>query len=320
MSELLDLPHEIVEDILKIVVGTAVGAEPNDSDGAPKEAIKPTDAVEGVMLLLKLRSTCAPFRSLLDQRSKLVLRRHGVSTWEQLVLAVALKSCEMADGGNRIGFEFASIALAGDDGEGSDVAGSRSRIGVYAAILKRHKRASVTVEAHCGPTAPPSIAHAYSLERANLVVNELTRHGISRSRITPVGHGKRVSASSALRESAHPNAASARSGFGWAEIFVQLDGLEQPRRPDFYSAAQPPGGGGGGAASCASGGLALLLRVRAGRAGAAASSAAPDDSDDDDDDDDDDENGQGGGGGGGDAAAAGQADEGRRRFQQCVIC
>lgn len=307
MSALLELPHEIVEDILQIVVGITVCGHPNDD--SKEEAGRPTDAVEGVMLLLKLRSTCAPFRSMLEQRSKLMLRRHGVSTLEQLAVAVALAPCEMEDGGNRVGFEFASIALAGDDGEGSDVTGSRSRISTYAAILRRHKRANVSVEAHCGPTAPPSIAHAYSMERANLVVSELARHGISRSRITPIGHGKRVSASSALRESEHPNAASAKSGFGWAEIFVKLDGIELPRRPDFYVAAQPQNGS--SAAACASGGLALLLRARAGRAGAA-SSAAPDDSDEEEV--------------GGDAtddvsgAGADQADEGRRRFQQCVIC
>ena len=55
MSALLDLPHEIVEDILRIVVGSAVGVEPNNSDGVPEEGpIKHADAVEGVMLLLKL--------------------------------------------------------------------------------------------------------------------------------------------------------------------------------------------------------------------------------------------------------------------------
>ena len=46
-------------------------------------------------------------------------------------------------------------------------------------------------------------------------------------------------ARSAQRVASTPNAASARSGFGWAEIFVALDGVELPARPDFYDIPRP---------------------------------------------------------------------------------
>ena len=32
----------------------------------------------------------------------------------------------------------------------------------------------------------------------------------------------------------HPNASSAKQGFGWAEVYFHLHGLELPPRPEFY--------------------------------------------------------------------------------------
>jgi len=161
----------------------------------------------------------------------------------------------MDDGGNRLGFQFAAVSLAGEDGTGSDVTGTRARIATFAAVLMRHPRLHCTVEAHCGPTAPPSIAFSYSLERAELIIAELMRHGVGRERITPVGHGKRISASVAMLRSTHPNARSARHGNGWAELFLHFPAtqaascMELPRRPD-YSPPVPPEKG---AASCLGG-------------------------------------------------------------------
>ena len=63
----------------------------------------------------------------------------------------------------------------------------------------------------------------------------LENEGVERSRLFVFGHGKSLSASAAVLEhSTHPNAAPARSGYGWAEIFIDLDGVELPARPDYY--------------------------------------------------------------------------------------
>jgi len=157
-----------------------------------------------------------------------LLEHFGVCTWEELAIVLALKSCEMTDGGNRICFTFASVQIAWESH------GTRERLDTYSRILHRHPRALAVVEAHCGPGAPPEIAHAYSLERADLVVHALQRRGVSAARVSQIGHGKRVSASSAVLRSNHPNAKSAQSGYGWAEIFVHINSLEVPARPDFY--------------------------------------------------------------------------------------
>jgi len=163
-----------------------------------------------------------------------LLEAKGVHSWEHLAILVALKACEDTDGGNRIGFQFASFDIASEDGGGSDVKGSMQRVATYAAILRQHERAKAVIEAHTGPTAPTGIAHAYSVQRAKLITAELARLGVMRERITPIGNGKQISASRAVRSSVHPNAGSAARGYGWAEIFLHIDGVELPPRPDYY--------------------------------------------------------------------------------------
>ena len=79
------------------------------------------------------------------------------------------------------------------------------------------------------------------MERCRVVSSELVCAGAPAERIVLVSHGRKVAASTALHHtSSHPNANSAKAGYGWAEMFIQIDGLEMPARPDFYSAA---GGG-----------------------------------------------------------------------------
>ena len=89
--------------------------------------------------------------------------------------------------------------------------------------------------------APTSIAPMYSQKRAHIVVAELQRAGVDKARVSTVGHGKRVSTSAALRRSSHPNSSSAKKGFGWAEVFVHLDGAELPPRPDYYQGGRSVG-------------------------------------------------------------------------------
>lgn len=241
-SHLSMLPPEMLEEIVQQLIPHS-----------------PID-IATVIDLARTRTICLTLKGIIDRlkerphHTATIRERYGVTRWEHVAIAVALKEAEIKnDGGMRIGFKFASMDLDDDEEDeednegpqGSRVPGSRPRIGVFAAILERHPRATARVDAHTGPTCPSHIAQFYSAERAEVVVHELAQcHGISRGRLTAVGHGKRLSASPAVLEhSTHPNAASARSGYGWAEVFISIDGIQLPARPDFYDAAslaEPP--------------------------------------------------------------------------------
>ena len=94
------------------------------------------------------------------------------------------------DSGNRCGFVYASVSLDEEDGRDSEVTGTRSRIAGFANLVKRHPLASLHIDAHCGTGAPGSIAHAYSLRRAQLVADQAISNGVEHTRITCKGHGK----------------------------------------------------------------------------------------------------------------------------------
>lgn len=242
-SHLMLLPHELLEEVVLQML------PPGHLERATVIALARVRAVnitlQGIISRLKER----------PHHSATIQERYGVTKWEHVAIAVALKAAEIADdGGIRVGFKFASMELDDDDldnrndnpvSQVSQVPGSRARIAVFGEILRRHPRATARVEAHTGPTCPNQVAFHYSTERAEMVARELAEgHLISRGRLTAVGHGKRLSASRAvLMHSTHPNAGSARSGYGWAEIFISIDGIELPARPDFYDAAshgEPP--------------------------------------------------------------------------------
>ena len=225
--ELLELPTELLEHILR----------PHALLACKDESMPHETIMREIVVLLRLLATCTSIRAVLKPDAAKLLATFGVSSFEALAVALALKAVQMPCGGNRIGFEFASVALAPDTGRGSDVLGSHKRLAVYAQILQRHPRARAVIDAHCGPTAPRAIATQYSVQRGELVVSELAKRGVDRSRLAVAGHGRRVSASDALQESEHPNTGSARRGYGWAEVFVTIDGTELPARPDYYSAA-----------------------------------------------------------------------------------
>ena len=177
MMELMDLPAELVALVIP-----GLGEE-----------------LEIVSHLAGLRLTCTCFRSHLERSAAWYFQQYQVASWEQLAVAIALDACALKDGGNRVGFRFASIAVALDADDDSDVRGSQMRIRQYATILKRHPRASALVDAHTGPTAPPAVAQRYSKMRARLVVDELKQHGVSGDRLTARGHGKKIAASAAAQ-------------------------------------------------------------------------------------------------------------------------
>jgi hypothetical protein len=195
--------------------------------------------VHSLMRALVLRGTCKALRQLLmnggtASNAEALLEQYGVASMEHLAIAMCIRACNMSDGGNRIGFQYASTEIDDELGESSGVPNSRARIQAFAAILKRHPRATAKIEAHCGPAAPPRIAVLYSEERARKVMHELATSSVACDRVALIGHGKTVTTSTAMQLSRHPNSASARSGYGWVEIFIQIDGLELPARPDYY--------------------------------------------------------------------------------------
>ena len=134
--------------------------------------------VNAVIALARARAVCQDLKTMVAGCSSTLQEREGVTTWEALAIAVALKQAEIEnDGGIRIGFQFASMELADEvphlpDRRRFQVRGSRERISVFAAILNRHRRATAKIHAHTGPTCPSSIAFRYSAERAEVVARE----------------------------------------------------------------------------------------------------------------------------------------------------
>lgn len=148
---------------------------------------------------------------------------------------------------NRVGFNFASLALdeyvhRPDEGEPS-LGGTQSRIRNVSQMLLKYPMLRVHIDAHVGLSAPCMIAQPYSEERASLVAFELEALGVPSERITTSGWGKTVT--EVALTSAHPNSASAKSGYGWAEMFFILDAPHSerqrvlPPRPDYYADIPP---------------------------------------------------------------------------------
>ena len=146
---------------------------------------------------------------------------------------------------NRIGFQFASLTVGSEDGEDSSIAGSRARLAAVAKLLEEHPDARVLIEGHVGITAPPELAQSFSEHRAHVIASILAEEfAVCPQRLLARGWGSTIS--EAAQASTHPNADTAKQGFGWAELFLVLtpchtdDVLFFPERPDYYSIAPPP--------------------------------------------------------------------------------
>ena len=104
-------------------------------------------------------------------------------------------------------------------GSDSTVAHSLDRIAKVARILHSYPDLRVMIEGHVHTSAPPEIAQSYSEYRANFVAAILEEeHGICPGRVETRGWG--LHAAQAALSSEHPNARSAKAGYGWVEIFV----------------------------------------------------------------------------------------------------
>ena len=141
---------------------------------------------------------------------------------------------------NRVGFAPSSLMVAADEAD-EGVRGSSARIAAIAAVLMSQAHTSVRIDGHVSereqtPRWPPPLALAVSHVRALVVKQSLVQLGVASSRISTTGWGS-AAALAALR-SMHPNAAAAKAGRGWAELFVvDPDGTEHPPRAEYYEVA-----------------------------------------------------------------------------------
>jgi hypothetical protein len=155
--------------------------------------------------------------ALLGQRG-LERGQSGVATLEQLAVLEALQNL----GSARVVFLGADINIR---------PGSLARLDELAALMLRHPRLTVTVEAHTGRNAPDRFAPQFTCMRADAVAHRLIDRGVLDARITCNGWGKRI----AMAAGWQPGVESAI-----AELFFHLDGLTLPMRPGYYSGVLPP--------------------------------------------------------------------------------
>ena len=106
---------------------------------------------------------------------------------------------------NRIGFQFAALCLASDDGSDSPITGSISRLEAVASVLAKHPDVRLLIEGHVGTSAPDEIAQSYSEHRAHVVAMMLEQHfGIDGERLMTRGWGKDIAEVAAQSSVKHP--------------------------------------------------------------------------------------------------------------------
>lgn len=148
------------------------------------------------------------------------------------------------------------MSIGAEDGSDSIIPNSRANMAAVAMLLRDPVwEVHLVVEGHVGTSAPPEIAQAFSEQRANIVAQYLEeQHLICPGRIVTRGWG--YDAANRARASDHPNAAAAKAGYGWAEMFFVYgkgedasylpklgeDAAFFPERPDYYNTAlaSPP--------------------------------------------------------------------------------
>ena len=151
---------------------------------------------------------------------------------------------------SRVGFQYAALCLGSEDGTNSGgVQGSMRHLSAAAKLLQENPSARLLIEGHVGMGAPDEVAQSFSEYRAHVVATWLVEHfAVEEERLLMRGWGKRIAEQA--QDSHHPNAAAAKQGYGWAELFIILgsgcggDGsiTYLPARPDYYYAGptSPP--------------------------------------------------------------------------------
>jgi hypothetical protein len=217
--------------------------------------------------IIQLTRTCRRMKTLIDTPavvSQVLQERHipsSLSTWEHMAWYERMATFGLLKE-NRIGFQMASVDILDedheedegeDDGASATIRGNLQRVDKVRILLQAFPRLRVTVDSHCGTFGPLGIAGTFSRARGMVVVDELTRSGHSNSntgedadgdsvmgalvdRVTLNAWGRRISDHAAMvgGGSTHPYTTLAKQGKGWVEMYLDLDGIELPCRPDFY--------------------------------------------------------------------------------------
>ena len=123
---------------------------------------------------------------------------------------------------SRVGFQYAALCLGSEDGTNSGgVQGSMRHLSAAAKLLQENPSARLLIEGHVGMGAPDEVAQSFSEYRAHVVATWLVEHfAVEEERLLMRGWGKRIAEQA--QDSHHPNAAAAKQGYGWAELFIIL--------------------------------------------------------------------------------------------------
>lgn len=172
---------------------------------------------------------------------------NSIRTLEQLTFLQSIEVRELHKE-NRIGFLIATVEVAPDrnifttgllpiDPEKVNVQNSITRIQLIKNLIRRHHEGNlhIRVDAHCGIIAPEVVAAGYAIARAEAVQEALTDAITPTVPIQTVGWGKMVADWCAEPTCNHKFGPLARTGLGWAEIYLELDGWKCPPRPSFYT-------------------------------------------------------------------------------------
>ena len=108
---------------------------------------------------------------------------------------------------------------------------SLTRLTDVAAIMVRHPRLLLEIEAHTGRNAPPAYAPHFTSQRGRAVALHLASLGVCLERCFHRGWGKDIAIAAGWQQGLE----SAR-----AELYFSLDGLLMPRRPHVYDGRELP--------------------------------------------------------------------------------
>ena len=151
--------------------------------------------------------------------------RERALTLRQLDIELAMREVPP-----RVYHQYAEADLVPEAGEA---------LSALAAIVRRHQPAAhVYVDSHIALGPPPSVAVMVTRRRALCVVQALNALGVAvdRDRVTATGWGNRVTAVTGW----HPSNDQSSSDSARSELFVELDGVSFPERPDHYVGLAPP--------------------------------------------------------------------------------
>jgi len=143
-----------------------------------------------------------------------------LTTLEQIALAESIAELQTA-----ILFQYRDVQLQES---------SYAPLDRFAALLNRHDTLTVNLEGHCGLEAPRIMGFSFTRARANAVKEVLVSRGVAESRINVVGYSN--TRPLVWRNGDRHGAANRR-----VELYVNVQGVEVPKRRPLSAYASPPG-------------------------------------------------------------------------------